>query len=64
MGRVLQVDMNGDGKLTAGDLEAMKAMMAKGENVLVAVKPGGEGGVKSRGNKPAGCRTSRRRFSP
>lgn len=37
------MDMNGDGKITAEDIEAMKAMMAKGENVLVAVKPGGRG---------------------
>ena len=37
------MDMNGDGKLTAEDLDALKAMMAKGENVLVAVKPGGKG---------------------
>jgi outer membrane protein assembly factor BamB len=37
------MDMNGDGKLTSEDIDALKAMMAKGENVLVAVKPGGEG---------------------
>jgi outer membrane protein assembly factor BamB len=37
------MDMNGDGKLTPEDLEALKAMMAKGENILVAVKPGGKG---------------------
>jgi hypothetical protein len=36
-------DINGDGKLTAEDSAAMKAMMAKGENVLVAVRPGGQG---------------------
>lgn len=36
-------DVNGDGKLTAEDSEAMKAMMSKGENVLVAVRPGGQG---------------------
>ena len=37
------MDLNGDGKITAEDLDLMKAMMAKGENVLVAVKPGGQG---------------------
>jgi outer membrane protein assembly factor BamB len=37
------MDVNGDGKITAEDLDTMKAMMAKGENVLVAVKPGGKG---------------------
>ena len=37
------LDFNGDGKLTPEDLTAMQAMMAKGENVLVAVKPGGKG---------------------
>ena len=37
------MDMNGDGKLTAEDIDSLKAMMAKGENVLVAVKPGGKG---------------------
>jgi outer membrane protein assembly factor BamB len=36
-------DVNGDGKLTAEDSEMMKAMTAKGENVLVAVRPGGKG---------------------
>jgi outer membrane protein assembly factor BamB len=36
-------DLNGDGKLTAEDSEGMQAMMAKGENVLVAVRPGGKG---------------------
>lgn len=36
-------DMNRDGKITAEDLEVMKAKMAKGENVLVAVKAGGRG---------------------
>ena len=34
------MDMNNDGKLTAEDFDLLKAMMAKGENVLVAVKPG------------------------
>ena len=36
-------DVNGDGKLTQEDTDAMKNMMAKGENVLVAVRPGGKG---------------------
>lgn len=36
-------DLNGDGKLTAEDVEGMKQMMASGENVLVAVRPGGKG---------------------
>jgi len=36
-------DINGDGKLTAWDAGAMKAMMSKGENVLVTVRPGGKG---------------------
>ncbi len=35
------MDANGDGKLTAEDFETVTAMMAQGENVLVAVKPGG-----------------------
>ncbi len=37
------MDANGDGKLTPGDFEISKVRMAKGENVLVAVKPGGKG---------------------
>ena len=37
------LDYNRDGKLMAEDLDAMKANMAKGENVLIAVKPGGKG---------------------
>lgn len=36
-------DINGDGKITAEDVAAMTAMMSKGENTLVAVKPGGKG---------------------
>jgi outer membrane protein assembly factor BamB len=36
-------DVNGDGKLTAEDFDMMKAMMSKGENVLVAIRPGGRG---------------------
>ena len=35
-------DINGDGKITAEDIAAMKARMAKGENLLVAIRPGGE----------------------
>ena len=38
-------DLNGDGKLTAEDVAGMKAMMASGENVLVAVRPGGKGNL-------------------
>lgn len=37
------LDVNADGKLTPDDLAAMQANMAKGENVLVAVRPGGKG---------------------
>lgn len=37
------MDANRDGKIVAEDLETMKASMAKGENVLLAVKPGGKG---------------------
>ena len=37
------MDVNGDGQITADDIEAMHAKMAKGDNVLVAVKPGGRG---------------------
>jgi outer membrane protein assembly factor BamB len=36
-------DVNGDGKITAEDTDIMKAMFAKGENLLVAVRPGGKG---------------------
>ncbi|MBI1842108.1 MAG: PQQ-binding-like beta-propeller repeat protein [Verrucomicrobia bacterium] len=36
-------DLNGDGKITAEDVAGMKAMMSKGENLLVAVRPGGKG---------------------
>ncbi len=36
-------DVNGDGKITAEDTAAMRAMMSKGENVLVAIRPGGHG---------------------
>ncbi len=38
-------DFNGDGKITADDIDNMNAAMAKGENVLVAVKPGGHGAL-------------------
>jgi len=41
------LDFNADGKLTPDDLAAMQAMMAKGENVLVALKPGGKGTLPS-----------------
>jgi len=37
------LDANGDGKLTPEDLDLMRAGMAKGENVMVAVKAGGHG---------------------
>jgi outer membrane protein assembly factor BamB len=37
------LDSNRDGKITQEDLDTMAAIMAKGENVLVAVKPGGQG---------------------
>lgn len=36
-------DVNGDGKITSEDVDLMKARMAKGDNVMVAVKPGGHG---------------------
>ncbi len=36
-------DLNHDGKLTKEDNDQMLAFMAKGENVAVAVKPGGRG---------------------
>ena len=42
------LDFNGDGKLTPDDLSAMQAMMAKGENVLVALKLGGKGELTER----------------
>ncbi len=37
------MDSDGDGKLTPEDFDLLKAKMAKGENVLLAVKPGGKG---------------------
>lgn len=36
-------DINRDGKITAEDVNSMQAMMKSGENVLVAVRPGGKG---------------------
>jgi len=39
------MDTNRDGKLTAEDFDLMKAALAKGENILVAVKPGGLGNL-------------------
>lgn len=42
------LDINGDGKITREDLDLMKAQMSKGENVLVAVKPGGSGELAER----------------
>jgi outer membrane protein assembly factor BamB len=39
------MDVNGDGKVTAEDIDMMNANLAKGENVLVAVKPGGHGAL-------------------
>ncbi|HMP82482.1 MAG TPA: PQQ-binding-like beta-propeller repeat protein [Verrucomicrobiota bacterium] len=43
------LDVNGDGKLTPDDLAAMQAQMARGENVLVAIKPGGKGELAESG---------------
>jgi outer membrane protein assembly factor BamB len=37
------LDVNGDGKLTPEDFDLLQAHMAKGENVLLALKPGGRG---------------------
>jgi outer membrane protein assembly factor BamB len=37
------MDVNGDGKITAEDIDLAKAHLAKGENVLIAVKSGGHG---------------------
>jgi outer membrane protein assembly factor BamB len=39
------LDANADGKVTPDDLAAMQAQMAKGENVLVGIKPGGQGAL-------------------
>lgn len=41
------LDFNADGKITPDDLASMQAQMAKGENVLVGVKPGGKGELKA-----------------
>jgi outer membrane protein assembly factor BamB len=40
-------DLNGDGKITAEDIDGMKAMMSKGENLLVAIRPGGKGDLSA-----------------
>ncbi len=37
------LDINRDGKITQADVDGMTAAMAKGENVLIAVKPGAKG---------------------
>ncbi len=39
------MDFNHDGKITKPDWDILMARMAKGENVLVAVKPGGRGDI-------------------
>ena len=36
-------DLNHDGRITQEDNDGLKAVMASGENVLVAVRPGGKG---------------------
>jgi outer membrane protein assembly factor BamB len=36
-------DVNGDGKITKEDIDMMRSQMEKGENVLIALKPGGHG---------------------
>lgn len=41
------LDMNSDGKLTPDDFTTLAAQMAKGENVLVAIKPGGHGDLST-----------------
>jgi outer membrane protein assembly factor BamB len=38
-------DINGDGKLARDDWESVGALMKKGENVMLAIKPGGSGDV-------------------
>jgi outer membrane protein assembly factor BamB len=40
-------DANGDGKVTPEDLDLMRVRMAKGDNVMVAVKPGGHGDLSA-----------------
>ncbi|MBI3880612.1 MAG: PQQ-binding-like beta-propeller repeat protein [Verrucomicrobia bacterium] len=42
------LDMNRDGKWTKEDFDIFSAQIAKGENVLVAVKPGAEGEVSEK----------------
>jgi len=37
------LDFNRDGKITKEDMDKFQEMLAKGENVIVAVKPGGKG---------------------
>ena len=39
------MDMNRDGKVTKADWDLLMARMAKAENLLVAVKPGGRGDI-------------------
>jgi outer membrane protein assembly factor BamB len=39
------LDANHDGKITVADWDLIKAHNAKAENVLVAVKPGGQGDI-------------------
>jgi outer membrane protein assembly factor BamB len=39
------IDLDHDGHLTAKDFEQLRAFLAKGENVLVAIKPGGRGDI-------------------
>ena len=39
------LDINHDGKIDEGDYDQLLASLAKGENVLLAVKPGGHGNI-------------------
>src|SRR5207247_1855452 len=39
------MDANHDGKITKADFDILMAKIAKGQNVLVAVRPGGEGNI-------------------
>ena len=41
------MDVNGDGVITAEDIDMMKAQMSKGENVMVAVKAGCKGSLSA-----------------
>jgi outer membrane protein assembly factor BamB len=41
------MDANHDGKLTQGDFDILKSQMARGENVLIALKPGGKGALET-----------------